>query len=54
MAQAHQQMVSVKGGTEFFFLQISPEGTPNIPGNGVVLSGEGKRVQTPKPDDRHW
>lgn len=41
---AIQKIVFVNGGTEFFFLQLPPEGSPNLPGIGAVLSGEGRRI----------
>lgn len=51
---ALQQIVFVNGGTEFFFLQLPPEGTPNMPGVGAVFSGEGKRFHQPERNRDHW
>ncbi|MBS1810168.1 MAG: hypothetical protein JST84_18550 [Acidobacteria bacterium] len=51
---AIQKIVFVNGGTEFFFLQLPPEGTPNIPGVGAVFYGEGKRIREAEKIGVRW
>ncbi|HEX4948280.1 MAG TPA: hypothetical protein VFZ34_16520 [Blastocatellia bacterium] len=51
---AIQKSVFVNGGTEFFFLQLPPEGVPGMQGIGAVFFGEGKRIQAAERIGVRW